>query len=162
MKPFIATTAVFLTGLLNFSSVAEVVRPAPPFGFTTATGQRQTLKELKGRPVLLLLADSPKRGAFRSQIHELEKAFDRLSIRNTLIVAAFRNDESGEIRSDIPVTILPEGTNVCEAYGLKGKFAIAIISPGGNLDYQTEQVLNINRVLEVMQNSYEVQKAARR
>ena len=157
-------TAMTLLMGAAFCSIgrADVVRPAPQFSFTTASGQTQTLKGLKGQPVLLLLADSPKRGDFRTQLRELETAMDRLAIRKTLIVAAFKKEDGGEIRSNIPVTVLPDGAQVCEAYGLKTKFAIALIGPDGNLDYQTERVLNINRVLEVMQNTYEVQKAARR
>jgi hypothetical protein len=162
MKISAPVSALFLSAALSLTAFSEVVRPAPQFAFSTAAGESRTLKEIKGQPVLLLLADSPTRSAFRAQLRELEKAFDRLSIRKTLIIAAFRQDGGGEIRSNIPVTLLPDGARVCEAYGLKGKFAIALISQDGNLDYQTEQILNINRILEVMQNSYEVQKAARR
>ena len=45
---------------------------------------------------------------------------------------------------------------------LKGDFAIVLVGPDGNIDYQTGKVLNMNRILEVMQNSYEIQKAAQR
>ncbi|EDY15785.1 hypothetical protein CfE428DRAFT_6697 [Chthoniobacter flavus Ellin428] len=39
----------------------------------------------------------------------------------------------------------------------KQKITIAIIGKDGNLDYQTNQVLNANRVRDVVQNSYAVQ-----
>ena len=45
---------------------------------------------------------------------------------------------------------------------IPGKFSIALIGPDGNLDYLTDKVLNINRVLEVTQNTFEIQKAAHR
>ncbi|WP_042726299.1 hypothetical protein [Chthoniobacter flavus] len=48
---------------------------------------------------------------------------------------------------------------VAAAYGVpdKQKITIAIIGKDGNLDYQTNQVLNANRVRDVVQNSYAVQ-----
>ena len=162
MKPATLLAALALGAAFCSAGLADVVRPAPQFSFTTASGQTQTLEGLKGQPVILLLADSAKRGDFRTQLRELESAMDRLAIRKTLIVAALKKDDAAEIRSNIPVTVLPDGAQVCDAYGLKTKFAIALIGPDGNLDYQTERILNINRVLEVMQNTYEVQKASRR
>lgn len=153
----------FAVGLLACgSTIAGVVRPAPQFALPSVDGHARTLKSFLGQPVIVLLADSPKRGDFRTQLKEMEKSFDRLAIRKTVVAAAFRNQDSGEIASDIPVLTLPEGAKVCDAFQMKGKFAVALIGPDGNLDYLTNNVLNINRILEVMQNSYEVQKAARR
>ena len=79
-----------------------------------------------------------------------------------MVAAAFKSQGTDEIYSNIPVINLPDGAKVCDAFALKGKFAIALIGPDGNLDYITNNILNINRILEVMQNSFEVQKAAHR
>jgi uncharacterized protein YccT (UPF0319 family) len=141
---------------------AEVIRPAPPVAFPPVDGHARTLKSFLGQPLIVLLADSPKRGDFRTQLKEMEKAFDRLAIRKTVVAAAFKNQDSTEIASNIPVISLPDGAGVCEAFAMKGKFAIALIGPDGNLDYVTNNILNINRILEVMQNSYAIQKAAHR
>ena len=111
--------------------------------------------------MIVLLADSANRSDFREQLKEMERSFDRLAIRKTVIAAAFQKDE-GEIRSNMPVVILPDGARVCAAFPLKGKFSIALIGPDGNLDYITDKVLNTNRILEVLQNSFEIQKAAHR
>jgi uncharacterized protein YccT (UPF0319 family) len=143
-------------------SMAGVVRPAPQIAFPSVDGNARTLKSFRGQPIIVLLADSPKRGDFRTQLKEMEKSFDRLAIRKTLVVAAFRKQDSGEITSNIPVLTLPDGPGACDAFQMKGKFAIAIVGPDGNLDYLTNNILNINRILEVMQNSYEIQKAAHR
>jgi len=141
---------------------AEVVRPVPNFAFPPVDGQSRSLKSFAGQPMILLLADSPKNSDFRIELKEMQKSFDRLAIRKTVVAAAFKNPNSGEILSDIPVIMLPEGPRVCDTLQLKGTFAIALIGPDGNLDYLTNKILNINRILEVMQNSYEMQKAAHR
>ena len=140
---------------------AEVVRPAPQINFPTVDGHARTLKSFSGQPVIVLLADSPNRGAFETQVKEMEKSFDRLAARKTVIAAAFKNN-IGEVRSGMPVVILPDGPAACDAFPIKGKFSIAIIGPDGNLDYLTDKILNINRILEVMKNSFEIQKAAHR
>ncbi len=160
MKPTSLLLALML--LSAGLSFAEVVRPVPPIAFPPVDGQARSLKSFAGQPVILLLADSAKRGDFRTQLKEMQKSFDRLAIRKTVVAAAFKNPEPGDIHSDIPVITLPEGARVCEALKLKGKFSIALIGPDGNLDYITDKILNINRILEVMQNSYEMQKAAHR
>ena len=158
----IATLAFTLGLICSCAAVAGVVRPAPQIAFPPADGHARTLKSFAGQPLIVLLADSPKRGDFRTQLKEMEKSFDRLAIRKTVIAAAFKKQDSGEIHSDIPVLTLPNGANVCEAFQLKGNFAVALIGPDGNLDYITNNILNINRILEVMQNSFEIQKATHR
>ena len=158
----IATLAFSLGIIAGSTAVSEVVRPAPQVAFPAVDGRARTLKSFAGQPMIVLLADSPKRGDFRTQLKEMEKSFDRLAVRKTVVAAAFKKAESGEIHSDIPVLTLPDGANVCAAFQMKGKFSIALIGPDGNLDYVTDNVLNINRILEVMQNSYEIQKAAHR
>jgi hypothetical protein len=158
ITPLILSLGLFTGG----AAFAEVVRPAPLVAFPSVDGRQRTLKSFAGQPVIVLLADSPKRGDFRDQLKEMEKSFDRLAVRKTVVAAAFKKGDSGEIRSDVPVVTLPEGASVCSAFQMKGKFSIALIGPDGNLDYITDKVLNINRILEVMQNSYEVQKAAHR
>ncbi len=125
-------------------------------------GKPRTLASFKGQPLILLLADSPKRRAFKAQLKELESSFDRLAIRGTLVAAGFKGGDPSAVRTNVPLVHLPEGPSACAAFRLKGDFAIVLVGPDGNIDYQTEKVLNMNRILEVMQNSYEVQKAAQR
>jgi hypothetical protein len=142
--------------------LGEVVRPAPSIAFPSDSGKPRTLASFKGQPLILLLADSPKRGAFKAQLKELESSFDRLAIRGTVVAAGFKGGNPGAVRTNVPLVLLPEGPTACSAFQLKGEFAIVLIGPDGNIDYQTGKVLNMNRILEVMQNSYEVQKAAQR
>ena len=142
--------------------IAEVVRPAPSVAFPANGGKPRTLASFKGQPLILLLADSPSRGSFKAQLKELEGSFDRLAIRSTVVAAGFKAGDPGTVRTNVPLVLLPEGAAACAAFQLKGEFAIVLVGPDGNIDYQTGQVLNMNRILEVMQNSYEIQKATRR
>lgn len=160
MKRFLTT--LVLCAASGLPAEAEVVRPAPQVEFPSATGKTLTSKSFLGQPLIVLLADSPSRGAFREQLKELQKSYDRLAVRKTVVAAAFVKESGAEIRSDIPVAVLPNGESACGAFQLKGKFSIVLIGPDGNLDYQTDKILNINRILEVMQNSYEVQKSMHR
>lgn len=144
------------------SGLGEVVRPAPSIAFPSDGVKPRTLASFKGQPLILLLADSPKRRTFKAQLKELESSFDRLAIRGTVVAAGFKGGDPGAVRTDVPLVILPEGPTACSAFQLKGEFAIVLVGPDGNIDYQTGKVLNMNRILEVMQNSYEVQKAAQR
>ena len=50
-----------------------------------------------------------------------------------------------------------DGAAVASAYGVQGKFNIAIIGKDGNVDYQTRKILPASRVNDVIQNSYAVQ-----
>ena len=141
---------------------AEVVRPAPGIAFPADGGTPRTLASFKGQPLILLLADSPNRAAFKAQLKELAGSFDRLAIRSTVVAAGFKGGDTSVVRSNVPLVLLPEGAAACAAFQLKGEFAIVLVGPDGNIDYQTGKVLNMNRILEVMQNSYEIQKAAQR
>jgi hypothetical protein len=164
MKRPRALRLLALTALLAATphARAEVVRPAPTIAFPADGGKPKTLASFKGQPLILLLADSPNRGSFKTQLRELEGSFDRLAIRGTVVAAGFKGGDTGAVRSNVPLVLLPEGAAACAAFQLKGTFAIVLIGPDGNIDYQTGKVLNMNRILEVMQNSYEIQKAAQR
>ena len=156
--------------LLGFSALlaatphgaAEVVRPAPGIAFPADGAKPRTLASFKGQPLILLLADSPGRAAFKAQLKELAGSFDRLAVRSTVVAAGFKGGDPTAVRSNVPLVLLPEGAAACAAFQLKGDFAIVLVGPDGNIDYQTGKVLNMNRILEVMQNSYEIQKAAQR
>ncbi len=156
--------ALLLLGLATLLApprrgAAEVVRPAPGIAFPAETGKPRTLHSFKGQPLILLLADSPNRSAFKAQLKELAGAFDRLAVRSALVAAGFKAGDPSTVRTNVPLVLLPDGAAACAAFQLKGDFAIVLVGPDGNIDYQTGKVLNINRILEVMQNSYEIQKA---
>lgn len=134
-----------------------IVHLAPDFTFP-GIGKSQSLRGVRGQPVVLLIARSPKDGGFKSQVKILKEIYQQFANKQVVFVAAF-SGEPGPIKSDIPFVIANNGPGVAGAYGVseKEKFTIAIIGKDGNLDYQTNKVLNANRVRDVIQNSYAVQ-----
>jgi len=134
-----------------------IVRLAPDFTFPSI-GKNQSLRGVRGQPVVLIIAKSPKSREFKAQLKVLKTIYQQFANKQVIFVAAFTG-EPGPIMSDIPFVIANNGPGVAAAYGVpdKQKITIAIIGKDGNLDYQTNQVLNANRVRDVVQNSYAVQ-----
>jgi peroxiredoxin len=136
---------------------AEVVRPAPDFTFP-GISKMQSLKALRGQPVVLIITKSPKASEFKAQAKVLKEIYQQFANKQVIFVAAFTG-ETGPIKSDIPFVIANNGPAVASAYGVsdKDKLNIAIIGKDGNLDYQTRKVIGAERVRDVIQNSYAVQ-----
>jgi hypothetical protein len=140
---------------------ADVVRPSPEYRWVDSTGAHKSSKDFLGRPVVILVAKSPREWAFRSQIGQLQKMYGRLAAEKIVCVAAF-SEAPGVVRSNIPFVIAADGPRT--AYDLQAEkgFAIAIIGKDGNLDYSGGKVLPVQRIYDILDNSYTVQKALRR
>jgi len=161
-RPFsLILLAVVLLCLVCAPASANVVRPAPDFTWINYTGSPESLKRFQGQPVVLLVAPSPRSWAFRSQVGQLQKVYQRLSATGAVCVAAFTQD-TGRIRSNIPFALAPDGPRVAYDYGIERGFSIAIIGWDGNLDLITDRVTSGQRVLDVIGNSFAVQEALRR
>lgn len=145
---------------LPFAAAAEVVRVAPDFTWP-GVGKARSLKSLRGQAVVLLIAESPRVGAFRKQVRWLEESYAALAARGVVFVAAFRSGE-GPVQSNIPFVVAHNGGAVAQAYGVRGEFALVVIGKDGNLDYQTDRVRTGGRVRDVVQNAFPVQSASRR
>ena len=139
---------------------AAVVRPAPDFSWAGA-GKNRSLKSLRGQAVVLVIAESPRTGAFRKQVKWLERSYSSLASRQVVFVAAFKNGE-GPVRSDIPFVVANHGSAVANAYGVQGDFGLVVIGRDGNIDYQTDEVRTGERIRDVAQNAFPVQAAARK
>jgi peroxiredoxin len=135
---------------------AAVVRLAPDFTFPGIGNKSKSLKSLRGQPVVLIIANSPKVGDFKAQAKYLREIYQQFASKQVVFVAAF-TEESGLIKSDIPFAVAENGPAVAGAYGVVDKFNIVIIGKDGNVDYQTKKVLPPERVRDVIQNSYAVQ-----
>ena len=157
MRSFLLTVAFVFT---LAAAQAEVVRLAPDFTFP-GIGKVQSLKGLRGQPVVLLIAKSPKIKEFKTQVLNLKKIYQQFANKQVIFIAAF-SEESGPVVSDIPFVTASNGAAVASAYGVQDKFNIAIIGKDGNLDYQTKKVLTAERVRDVIQNSYAVQSTTGR
>lgn len=140
---------------------AEVVRPAPQFLWTDSSGGRKSSKDFLGRPVVLLIANSPRQWAFRSQVGQLQQMYERLASDKIVCVAAF-SQTPGIVRSNIPFVLAADGPRTAFDFQVERGFAIAIISPDGNLDAFSTRVLPVQRIYDILGNTYSVQRAMRR
>lgn len=140
---------------------ADVVRPAPEFSWVDSTGARKSSKDFLGRPVVILVAESPRQWAFRSQVGQLQKMYERLAAEKIVCVAAF-TQTPGVVRSNIPFVTAADGPRLAYDLQVDRGFAIAIIGKDGNLDFAGRKVLPVQRIYDILDNSYTVQKALRR
>ena len=140
--------------------VQSVVAPAPDFTFA-APGKDRSLRSLRGQAVVIVFARDAGNGAFKKQLKELAPLYQELASKRVIFIAALQQGD-GPVKSDIPFVIANDGPGVSGRYNVTDKFAIAIIGPDGNIDYQTGKVLPGGRVRDVIQNSFVVQNTARK
>jgi len=152
-----------LLGLAFFSSagLADVVRGAPEFTWLSSGARGQSLKSLRGQPVVLIVAQSPGQRIFRAQVGQLQKVYQLLGNDKAVAVAAFTG-EPGVIKSNIPFVLAANPAAVAAAYDVTGPFAIFIIGKDGNIDALSDRVLPGQRILDVINNSFVVQRDNRR
>jgi hypothetical protein len=151
-----------LSLLATFATAqAAVVRLAPDFSIPAAGNKSKSLKSLRGQPVVLVIAESPRTGDFKKQAKNLKDIYHQFASKQVVFVAAFTG-EDGLIKSDIPFAVANNGPAVAGAYGVTDKFNIVIIGRDGNVDYQTQKVLPASRVRDVIQNSFAVQSTTGR
>ena len=139
---------------------SSVVTPSADFTFA-APGKARSLRSLRGQAVVIVFARDAGVGAFKKQLQELGPIFQELASKRVIFVAALTEGE-GPVKSNIPFVLANDGAGVAARYGVTEKFAIAIIGPDGNIDYQTTMVLPGGRVRDVIQNSFVVQDTARK
>lgn len=140
---------------------AEVVRPAPDFGWLNSTGQVKKISDLKGQPVVVIVSRSPRDRIFRAQVGQLQKMYERLADQKIVFVAAF-TEAPGRIKSNIPFVIAPDGPRVANDLGITGKFGIAFIGRDRNLDYITQRVVPAQRIYDIVGASFVPQERLRR
>jgi peroxiredoxin len=138
-----------------------VVRPAPEFAWSSVAGKVRRLRDLRGQPVVLIFATGPTAKDFTKQVKEITRQYRRLAARNTLFFVAFTKETGVITRSDVPFIVLPDPETIADEYQV-GDFGIAIIGPDGNLDYATDRIIPGQRILDVINNSFQVQVQQRR
>lgn len=161
MRPRLFLPVLLATLLAAAASHAQVVAPAPDLAWVTSGGKRAGLKDFRGQPVIVLVAPSPRSWAFRSQIGQLQKIYSRFANVRTVCIAAF-TQEDGEIRSNIPFVRAADPAAVAGSYGVEKGFGIFILGKDGNIDCASSRVLPAQRVLDIINNSYVVQRDNRR
>jgi hypothetical protein len=150
-----------LTFVFALSASAELVRTAPDFSWPGAGSKNRSLRSLRGQPVVILIAASPRTGAFRKQVKWLEDNYSQLAAKGAVFVAAFRAGE-GPVKSDIPFIVANNGAGVASAYGVEGEFGLAVVGRDGNLDYITDRVRTGQRVRDLIINNFANQAVTRK
>ena len=138
-----------------------VVNPAPGFTGGASAGRKITLASLKGKPVVLVIAPSPKDHAFRDQMSEFRGRYERMASLGMLFFAAFTTD-GGRIPSNIPFILVDDPSSVASAYDITRGFAVAVIGRDGNLDCLSTKPLPGQRILDLSMNNADVQLGLRR
>lgn len=152
--------AIVALSFATAHAASPIVRPAPDVAFSGIGGMK-SLRSLRGQPVVVLVAKSPKSKAFRKQVKFIEDVYRELASSSTVFVAAF--SEGGEsVASNVPFVVASNGPAVAAAYGLTGDFVLGVVGPDGNLDLVTTEVTRGLRIREVIHNTFAVQNAARR
>lgn len=159
MKTFASLLALAL--LATAALQAEVVRPAPDFSWIDSTGAEKKSKDLRNRPLVVLVAESPRQWAFRSQVGQLQKIYERFAADGLVCIAIFSRD-LGVIRSNIPFLTVPDHAATAAAFDTPTGFSISVIGMDGNLDSVGNRVLPAQRIYDIIDNSFAKQKLLRR
>ena len=138
-------------GVLNAKD-SLVVKAAPGFTGGALAGRKITLASLKGKPVVLVIAPTPKDRAFRAQMNELRGRYERMASQGMLFFAAFTS-EGARIPSNIPFILVDDPASVASDYDINKGFAIAVIGRDGNLDCLSTKPLPGQRVLDLCLNN---------
>jgi hypothetical protein len=138
-----------------------VISAAPGFSGGTAEGYTLTLSSLRGKPVLLVIASSPKDRLFRSQVSDLRGRYERLAAHGMICFAAFTT-EGGIVPSNVPFLTVNDPAGVASSYGVTAGFAVAVIGKDGNLDCLSTKPLPGQRILDLINNNASVQEQLRR
>ena len=138
-----------------------VINAAPAFTGGAEAGKKITLTSLRGKPVLLIIAPSPKDRAFRRQMSELRGIYERLAAQGGVAFAAFTM-EAGRIPSNIPFVLVNDPAATAVSYDVQHGFAIAVIGRDGNLDCLSTKPLPGYRIYDLVMNNAEMQRLLRR
>jgi len=160
MKHFLTTLVLLLA--FTTSAWTEVVNPAPNFSWPRSGSGAYSLRELRGQPVVLVIAPSPRSRAFRKQAKRLEFIYNQLAAQKVVFIAAFIREAAVRIPSDIPWVVVADGARVAALYGVTKGFGIAVIGKDGNIDFQSTRVQSEKKVKDIVMNSYVMQKELRR
>ena len=77
------------------ASIGEVVRPAPDFSWQGVGGR---LSKVRGQPVVLVFAKSPRSHAFRTQAKRLREFYQQFAAKHVVFVAAFQENAKDTAR----------------------------------------------------------------
>ena len=140
---------------------SSVVHPAPDFLWVGAGGKAMPSKTFRGQPVVILVAPSPEAAPLRKEAARIEDLYLQFSAKKTVFIAAF-TQQTGRVQSNVPFAIAANGADVAKAYGVPlNQLSVIVISPDGNVDMVSTKVEGAQRILDVINNSFQTQAANR-
>jgi peroxiredoxin Q/BCP len=98
-------------------------KTAPAFSLDTDTGERLSLKDLKGRPVVLYFYPKDDTSGCTVEACEFRDAFPRFKKNKAVILGvspdSVKSHQKFKAKFDLPFTLLADPDHaVCEAYGV--------------------------------------------
>ncbi len=142
-------------------AASNTARVAPDFTWVGAGGKAYPGKNFRGQPVVIFVAVSPDAGDLRKQAKRIEDKYLDFAAKKTIFVAAFTGT-AGRVESNVPFVIAQNGASVAAIYGVQGKgIAVIVLGPDGNVDFTSTQVEGAQRILDIINNTFQAQAAAR-
>ncbi len=154
--PFAAAALVILS---LAASHAAPVRPAPDFPIPRMGANATLLKVLDDQPAVILFANSPTSRAFKKQVRLIENDYRFFAGRDVIFVAVFSEGGDGRVKSDIPFVVVQDPT-VAASYGID-KSGVAVVAATNNLDLITSEYISGKELVAILDNTLEIQAAAR-
>ena len=137
------------------------VRTVPDFTWIGAGGKTFPGKNFRGQPVVILIATSPDEGDLRKQARRIEDKYLDFAAKKTVFVAAFTGT-MGRVQSDVPFVVAQNGAAVAANFGVQGKgIGVVVLAPDGHVDMTSTHVEGAQRLLDIINNTYQTQAAAR-
>ncbi len=141
---------------------SSTARTAPDFTWIGAGGKTYPGKNFRGQPVVILIAASADSGDLRKQARHIEDKYLDFAAKKTVFVAAFTAAPPARVQSDVPFVIAQNGAAVAANYGVQGKgMAVIVLGPDGNVDFTSTKVEGAQRLLDIINNTFQTQAASR-
>ena len=138
-----------------------VVHPTPDFAWVGAGNKAYPLKNLRGQPLVILVAPSPDAKGLRQEAGRIQDLYLQFSARKTVFLAAF-TAQTGRVASNVPYAIAANGASVAAAYGVNpGGFSVIVVGPDGNVDMVSQRVEGAQRLLDIINNNGQTQATTR-
>jgi len=167
MRPLaIALIVAALFALVSaLAALGNEPRPAPDFALVGG----RSLSSLRGQPVVVVVAKSPRSWRFRREIGEVSRHYVDFAARNTVFIAVFTGrpvdsssaETSTPIRSNIPFVVVRDSGGIPEKLGLSEGFGVAVIGKDGNIDLATPKYAAAYRIRDAIVNNFEQQTSER-
>ncbi len=141
---------------------SSTARTAADFTWIGAGGKVSPGKSFRGQPVVILIASSPNDGDLRKQAGRIADRYLDFAAKKTVFVAAFTSAQPSRVESNVPFVPAQNGAAMAAAYGVQGKgLAVIVLGPDGNVDLVSPQVEGAQRILDVINNTFQTQAAER-